>query len=346
MDLKDELNLGFIYAGTLIGAGFASGQEIVRFFTYYGRMGFWGIAVSCFLFFLLGYFILSLSIKKQSLSVKEVILPYSGEKLEFIFEVISDIFLIGGYYIMLSGCGAVLWESIRIPYMPAVALLCIGCILWLRKGIGGLANFNKVFVTLMLLLTFIICWKGLNGFFDIKGFLKAFPTSKRGWLFSSFLYVGYNMTSACVVLCSLGTYTKRAKAALGASLLGAITLFIMALCLFFLTLANIEELSGVEVPLMYIAKKIHSNLYWVSVVVLLSAMLTTALSFGFAFAQGVSGKFGVSFDRTLLLLLIGIPFTSFGFSTLIGVIYPLFGIIGIFFGFLLFLRRFLNFKVE
>ena len=34
MKFKDELNLGFIYMGTLVGAGFASGQEIMKFLRF------------------------------------------------------------------------------------------------------------------------------------------------------------------------------------------------------------------------------------------------------------------------------------------------------------------------
>lgn len=56
MKFNDEISLGFIYIGTLIGAGFASGQEIMSFFTIYGKGGLLGIIVVSVFFFILGAF--------------------------------------------------------------------------------------------------------------------------------------------------------------------------------------------------------------------------------------------------------------------------------------------------
>ena len=39
----------FVIVGTIIGAGFASGQEIQIFFNTYGNMGLLGLAISCLL---------------------------------------------------------------------------------------------------------------------------------------------------------------------------------------------------------------------------------------------------------------------------------------------------------
>ena len=38
--MRDTLRIAGVYVGTIIGAGYASGQEILQFFTGYG---WWGI---------------------------------------------------------------------------------------------------------------------------------------------------------------------------------------------------------------------------------------------------------------------------------------------------------------
>ncbi|HHY70981.1 MAG TPA: hypothetical protein GX519_04855 [Thermoanaerobacterales bacterium] len=43
MNLEDEIALRSIYIGTLIGVGFAYGQQIMSFFTVYGKHGLLGI---------------------------------------------------------------------------------------------------------------------------------------------------------------------------------------------------------------------------------------------------------------------------------------------------------------
>ena len=96
MFFKDEINLGLIYIGTLVGAGFASGQEIMSFFTIYGKGGFFGLTVSCVLFFFLGYFILNQSLKHQSKCIRDIMEPLAGKKLMFLFDVMVDLFCLAG----------------------------------------------------------------------------------------------------------------------------------------------------------------------------------------------------------------------------------------------------------
>ena len=48
----------FIYIGTVIGAGFASGREIIEFFGVYGVKGIFGMIISGVLFSLAGSLLL------------------------------------------------------------------------------------------------------------------------------------------------------------------------------------------------------------------------------------------------------------------------------------------------
>ena len=47
--MKNILKVVFVVIGTLIGAGFASGQEIYTFFFSHGMEGIYGILISCIL---------------------------------------------------------------------------------------------------------------------------------------------------------------------------------------------------------------------------------------------------------------------------------------------------------
>lgn len=345
MQLRDEISLAAIYIGTLIGAGFASGQEIMSFFTVYGKYGLFGIIVASILFFFLGYFILRQSIQKKSQCARDILLPLAGERLVLLFDLLADIFCLAGYYIMLSGCGAVLNESINLNYMYVIIVLSIIIIWCLKKEISGLAEFNKLLVSIILLITIIIgfaCikdWQGISYEINLQ-------TAKRGWLMSSVVYVSYNITLALVVLTSLGTYTNRVGAAFGAAAIGASGIMLMGTLMWFITWVNYQWLSGIEIPLLWVARQHGNFLYLSSVIVLLSSMLTTALGLGFSFARSVTKRFGIKYESALNFLFIGIPLTKYSFTGLINKIYPLFGIIGIFFAILLVIRRFLIMKIE
>ena len=47
--MKNCIKIALVIIGALIGAGFASGQEIYLFFFSYGKRGIFGIAVSAIL---------------------------------------------------------------------------------------------------------------------------------------------------------------------------------------------------------------------------------------------------------------------------------------------------------
>lgn len=343
MNYREQITLSAIFIGTVIGAGFASGQEILQFFTVYGKYGIFGIINSCFLFFLLGYVILKSAIKLQSISIEDILLPIAGKKLTYIFEIIVDMFLYIGFYIMISGCGAVLMESIKAPYYPVVVFLCGICIGFLKNGISGLGEFNRIMVPLMFFLMLLISFFAMKKIQAPLGVLNNAIPIKKGWFFSSLLYVSFNMTSTSVVLSSLGNFTTENKAAFKASLLASIVLFVLSVDLWVVTAVYFNQVCTIEIPLMYIAKTVNPLFYWASVIVLLGAMLTTALSYGFAFSRSLARKFNISYEFCVISLFLGLPFTGYGFSKSIKLFYPLFGIIGIIFMFVILIKKVFGF---
>ena len=63
--------LAFVYVGTVVGAGFATGREIVEFFLRFGWPGLAGILISGLMFTFLG--------AKMMLIAVRIIRPYARE---------------------------------------------------------------------------------------------------------------------------------------------------------------------------------------------------------------------------------------------------------------------------
>ncbi|WMM24710.1 hypothetical protein RBU61_17550 [Tissierella sp. MB52-C2] len=55
---KEWLSIASIYVGTVIGAGFASGREIIEFFGVYGINGIWGMFIVGIILSLIGSLLL------------------------------------------------------------------------------------------------------------------------------------------------------------------------------------------------------------------------------------------------------------------------------------------------
>lgn len=343
---REGVNLGLIYLGTLVGAGFMSGREIMIFFSAFGKDGLKGLAIACVLFFVLGYMILKGAIINQSISLRDILVPISGERLMDLFEMCSHLFLAASYYIMLSGSASVLKQGFGIPYTPSVLILACIVSIWLSNGLKGLAKVNSVMVPLILLFAIMMFFRSND---EIKNLFSASifeGKSDYNYVLYALGYVSYNMMTGSMVLASLGRYTKRRIAAFGAALLATAGLFIVGVIIWALTTVYYERLRYVEVPLVMLAKNEGPIFNTAAVVAMLFAMLTTAVGVGYAFISSFSHKLKLSQSHALLFLALGLPITYIGFSSLVGLIYPLFGVIGVILIILIGVRRFLNIKIE
>ncbi|GFR35148.1 hypothetical protein [Thermobrachium celere] len=63
--MKEELKVAAVFIGTIIGAGLASGQEILQFFSRFGRGSFIGILICFILYILLSLIFINMAYKKK-----------------------------------------------------------------------------------------------------------------------------------------------------------------------------------------------------------------------------------------------------------------------------------------
>ena len=69
--LKKAFIISGVFISGLIGAGFASGSEILFYFSRYSKMGFWGIILSVLIFSFIQYIVLIRSKTLKTFTVDE-----------------------------------------------------------------------------------------------------------------------------------------------------------------------------------------------------------------------------------------------------------------------------------
>src|SRR5699024_10539061 len=116
--MKDTLRIAGVYVGTIIGAGFASGQEILQFYTGYGWWGILGTLVTVILYPLLGYQLVVLGKRLNALSHTSVIYHLCGKYLGFVIDLLLAFFLFGVGVIMVAGSGSLFEQQFGLK--PAV----------------------------------------------------------------------------------------------------------------------------------------------------------------------------------------------------------------------------------
>ncbi len=322
----------FSIIGALIGAGFASGQEIYLFFYRYGLLGIFGLILCSFL--------IGLVINKTFLIIyeNEKINNYQdflneifGSKknkyfnLSYISNIIINIFLLMTFYIMISGFGAYFEQEFNISRIIGAVILATLSFFILIKGIEGVTKANSIIVPVLIVLILTISFNNINGF----NFAEINMYFNYSWILQAIVYCSYNMILVIPVLVSLRKYIKSKKQIYIVSILSGAIIFILAVCVFLL-LTNINmDFKNVQMPAVYVIDKNIPKFKVLYGIVILLSIFSTAISIGMSFLKNVV-KNKKSFPQFAGIMCIsGALISNIGFSNLVKLLFPMFGYLGI-----------------
>lgn len=323
--MKQGFSLAFVYIGLVIGAGFASGREIMEYFNLPSGTDHSGIIFATFLLVTVSYLILRRAYLGKLNTCQEYLTAVAGRFAPgmkwFLF-----LYLFCGFFTMLSGCGALLAQSFMLPHMAGVFFLAAVCFLVLSFDLRGIVALNSILVPCMILGIFYICFSsvlfGTTDVFSYQGLTGGIVTS-------ALCYVSYNTVSAPSVLVPLqkGISPKGIKTA---ALVGGFSLGLLILVIWATQNLFFDALWESELPMLKLAAMTGRTQKKVYTLVLLMAILTTAASQGF----GILQNFPQNALRKRLrsagtLCLVAIPFALIDFSVLVRYLYGFFGVVGI-----------------
>jgi uncharacterized membrane protein YkvI len=163
----------------------------------------------------------------------------------------------------------------------------------------------------------------------IRGFSTPGEASVPFWPLSAVLYVSYNLVLAVAILAPLGTMSDKSRLRIGA-VLGGIGLGFGASAINLAILTNINRATAFEIPMIYIAGTISPLVQIIYTVVLLAEIYTTAVGSLYGFAARLS-KTGTPRYRIISISssILAFALAQFGFSTLVGTLFPAVGFAGL-----------------
>lgn len=323
------LGIAMVYVGTLIGAGFASGQELYQFFTRFGFLGLIGISIAGCLFAVVGYIVLSIARNNKDIDSEKIILPFRSKPIEIILSIFLGHFLFGIIVVMLAGAGALLQETYELsPWIGSTFMMVIVFLTVLSGKSGIIKSFKLAVPFLIFGMLAVIIFALMNS--DWKN-ISSEPTDSAGsWVISTILFVSYNMILATSVLVPLGKGLKTRSTALKGAIIGGVTLGVIGFLVVLVIILNSSQLKGVEVPIVHLASRLSGRIGRSYSIILLVGIYTTAVGCIFALEQKLKDKIRFDIRIFLLIIMSGALFLSnIGFSNLISVIYPISGYIGL-----------------
>lgn len=324
--MKNIIKSISVIIGAVVGAGFASGQEIYSFFNVYNENGLLGIIIASTL---LGFIIYKVLKKSNDFNINTYneLLEKTGipKKIRNILNIIINIFLLISFYIMVAGFIAYFKQEFGMPSIIIALIITSICYITFMKDIEGI---TKVSIKIVPILITIIIIMGIrsNTFDTIKNINLGNISIKLNWLLKAIEYTSYNSILLIPVLISLKKYTKNNEKAI--SIVTAIIFGILSAIIYLIMLNN-GNLFGIEIPLIQIANGYGSLFKYAYSLVIIFAIYTTMISEGYGFLTNCS-KTPKQYKKLAMVLCVSAVFISnISFSFLINLTYPAFGILGV-----------------
>ncbi len=317
------LSIALIYCGTVFGAGFASGQEIFRFFSTHGTAGIVSAAFVGLLFVLFGGFLCFCAKRCQLTDAASFFQHIFSPKTARLMNFFCTSFLILSFCIMIVGCATLASEQFAVRPITGAVCSLILCFLIIRNRVRGLAVFNGAITPFLFLGVTVLCVMVLFGKQTAE---IVFPTNYGKGVLNGLLYLSYNMLPAAAVLIPAAHLAEtELNAAVGGGVGGV--LIAIPLVLMSTVLSCFPEAEAVQMPFFSLICIWNEKTALFCGAVLYGAMLTTATSSGVSVLSQASERYTKT--GAILLCAVALLFSFIPFRTLVETVYTVFGFCGV-----------------
>lgn len=331
---KNVFKIAGAIIGFMIGAGFATGQETLQ---YYTSEGFWGLAgvlvAYGFVFWLFYCFMVTGSRTKMRHS-REVFQYYCGKYLGWVYEILAISMLFLVTVTMVSSVGSIVSQYFGvneiIGRLVMIVLVLASVLLGLKKLLDVLGPLGPVIIAGLIIIAVVAIASNPGGLATAPEFIaNADPPMLKAsgfWLLSGILYGIMNIYPLASFGSAMGADATSKKEAVIAALVGAVALALGAICITLSQLANIDIVFNQEIPTLALAAHYMPAVAGVFSVILLLGIYTTVTPNLWA----VSQAFGKDGSRKYIIatlvagvLVFVISFLPYG--ELMNMIYPFAG---------------------
>lgn len=333
--MKNILKVLFVIIGTLIGAGFASGQEMYIFFFSYGLKGIIGILISSCLMGLVIYKTLSImeerniNTYKDFLDILIISRNKNGSYIKNIVNLVINLFILVTFFIMVAGFGAYFEQEFGINSLIGSSILAIATFVTFMTSVKGVVKVNEILVPILIIFLVVIGILNLQEINFLKLENYIIQTNFSNYIVSGLLYCSYNSILLIPVLLTLRDYIKNKKQITGVVIFTTLITILLSAIIFLLLVRVDVDITKLEMPAVYVVSNSFKILKYAYGFIILASIFTTAISLGTSFLQNTAKNKKSYTQFALIICITGVATSKIGFSNLINLLYPLFGYLGL-----------------
>ena len=325
---------GFI--AWVIGSGFATGQEVLRFFTSYGALSYGVVLVNLIGFLFIGQLILTTGYEKKGIENFNPYIHFCGRKLGTFYSWLIPITIVLIMPVLISGAGATLHQYYGISTVFGSALMTFMVLAAYLIGFEHLVRIvsaiGPVIIIFSLMVGSATVIRDFSCFGEISTYEPILSQSQSSphWALSAVLYISLTFLSGSTYYTALGQSAADRREAKYGAIAGALALIAAITIMNSAILLNGENTALLSIPMLYLAKEISYLLGAVFSVVLILGMFSSCS----AMMWTVCSRFnrgGKRRNRIFAVFIAALTFTLglFSFRDLVGTLYPMVGYLGL-----------------
>ena len=313
--------------GAIVGAGFASGREIMRFFSRYGSFSWLGVFLASAVMGVFAFAIMKKAREADAVSLSGLCRAYLGPA--GVVGTIAFTVLLGTTGGSMSAAAGEL-GALALPVHGAYWIVFLSSLLLglflSRKSLAPLAFVGMLLIPAIVIVFFLCLIPPAGAAATPQMILPVWRKIVEVILFGV-SYGALNITLSAGVLCEIGRGMNDRRAIRTSVYLGLCLLVLLVLGN--AALVRQPQLNDAALPIVMLLNKFGKLGFWVAIIGLYLAVFTTLL----AAARSLFNMLGYCKPGWLnfavaggLFFLIGVV----GFAKLVGIIYPVLGFLCLF----------------
>src|SRR5699024_7923300 len=272
--------------GVIVGAGFASGEEILQYFTSFGYMGTIAAIVSTILFAFFGMSLTKIGSRLQTLTYKNAIYTISGRWLGYIVDAILIFTLFGVGVVMVAGAGSSLNQQFGLPVFVGslilVILMMATMLLKVDKVIAVIGSITPFLLLALVLVSVYSLFTMDMSFSELNPIALEQEQNFPNWFVAGVNYASFNIAVGAGMSIVMGGAEKNERVAALGGLVGRLGIGVLIVLAHLAIFSKVDVVAAYDLPILKIVNDISPVL----------GIIMSLILFGMIFNTGVSMFYG------------------------------------------------------
>lgn len=318
--MKTIIFTAYSFIAALIGAGFASGQEILVYFVSHGIYGVYGVVACSAIFAAFVFLVLYVCRIRRVESFDEFLDILPNKRIKQAVRWSVAVFSFAVYSAMLASVGELLRDLYGLPPKITVLICAVISYFIINRGVSFVVNVNGVGgIILSVAVTACVAY--------ILRYREFHVVSQSvGAAIDTAIYSGYNLIPIIPILSSYALKLNGNKDIMSTAIsIGGVIVF-MSLLMFAALNVYFGKVPLGEFPMLTLARRQNEIIEMIYTFILSGAVITTLLSSGMGMIEAVVLKN----KKTYLPVMISLAYflAGMGFSRIVDTVYRYCGIAG------------------